>query len=161
MSHFIVTMPAEGLMLSPPESKVMPLPTKATDALAAGGFHDIVTMRGGFVEPCPTPLIPPNPPLTKAFSSSTETVTRASEAVTRFLTLSAKDCGWRWFGGVLTRSRAQSRARPSTAALATASRAAFPWPAPETTSTRGPEPVRCDREADPRRAPRGAALSYT
>ncbi len=37
MSHFIVTMPDDGLMLSPPESKVMPLPTSATDAFGDAG----------------------------------------------------------------------------------------------------------------------------
>ena len=126
MSHFIVTMPVDGLMLRPPESKVMPLPTRATDAVGAAGDHDIVTMRGGLTDPCPTPTMPPNPPLTRAFSSRTETDTLALDAATRFFTVSAKDCGTRWFGGVLTRSRAQSRAAPSTAARATASLAALP-----------------------------------
>ena len=128
MSHFIVTMPVDGLMFRPPESKVMPLPTSATDALGAAGAYDIVTIRGGFTEPWPTPTMPPKPPLTSAFSSSTDTVTFAAEAATRFLTLSANDCGKRKFGGVFTRSRAQSRAAPSTAARATASLAALPWP---------------------------------
>ena len=142
MSHFIVTMPVAGLMLRPPESNVMPFPTRATDAFGSVGDHDMVTIRGGLADPWPTPVIPPKPPLASAFSSSTDTDSRAVDAEARFLTLSAKDCGLRWFGGVLTRSRAQSRARPSASARATASFAAFPCPAPDTTSTRGPEPVR-------------------
>ena len=71
----------------------MPLPTSATDALGEAGAYDIVTMRGRWADPWPTPTMPPNPPLTSALSSSTETVTRALDAVTRFLTASAKDCG--------------------------------------------------------------------
>ncbi len=162
MSHFIVTMPVAGLMFRPPESKVMPLPTSATEAFGAAGAYDMVTIRGGLTEPWPTPTMPPKPPLTSALSSSTDTVTFAGEAVTRFLTLSAKDCGKSTFGGVLTRSRAQSRAAPSTAARATASLAALPWPAPETTMTRGPAPLAAVFEARrpvPRRAPSGADLS--
>ena len=37
MSHFIVPMLFAGLMLSPPESKVMPLPTRARWATAPRG----------------------------------------------------------------------------------------------------------------------------
>ncbi len=37
MSHFIVPMLLAGLMLSPPESKVMPLPTRARWATAPRG----------------------------------------------------------------------------------------------------------------------------
>ncbi len=37
MSHFIVSMPFAGLMQRPPESNVMPLPTKAMDALGRAG----------------------------------------------------------------------------------------------------------------------------
>ena len=37
MSHFIVSIPLAGLMHRPPESKVMPLPTKAMDALGRAG----------------------------------------------------------------------------------------------------------------------------
>ena len=87
MSHFIVTMPVAGLMFRPPESKVMPLPTSATEAFGAAGAYDMVTMRGGFTEPWPTPTMPPKPPLTRALSSSTDTVTLAGEAATRFLTV--------------------------------------------------------------------------
>ena len=39
MSHFIVSMPSEGLSDSPPESKVTPLPTRARwGASAAAGW---------------------------------------------------------------------------------------------------------------------------
>ena len=95
MSHFIVTMPVAGLMFRPPESKVIPLPTRATDALGELGAHDTVTIRGGFTDPWPTPTMPPKPPLTSAFSSSTETVTFAAEAEARFRTASANDAGKR------------------------------------------------------------------
>ena len=37
MSHFIVSIPVAGLMQSPPESKVMPLPTRAIEACAPRG----------------------------------------------------------------------------------------------------------------------------
>ena len=138
MSLFIVTMPEDGLMFRPPESKVMPLPTSATEALAAAGAYDIVTIRGGLTEPCPTPTMPPKPPFTSAFSSSTDTVTFAVDAATRFLTLSANDCGNRSFGGVLTRSRAQSRAAAQHGGARDGVLGGLPWPAPETTMTRGP-----------------------
>ena len=71
----------------------MPLPTSATEAFGVAGAYDMVTMRGGLTEPWPTPTMPPKPPLTSALSSSTDTVTFAAEAATRFLTLSANDCG--------------------------------------------------------------------
>ena len=38
MSHFMVTMPAPGLMEIPPVSKVMPLPTRARSATALFGL---------------------------------------------------------------------------------------------------------------------------
>ena len=106
MSDFIVSMPVAGLRLRPPESNVMPFPTRATDPLAFGGFHVRVTMRGGFTEPWPTPTIPPKPPFSRATSSSTLMVTLALAAVLRALTESANDWGKSLFGGVLTRSRA-------------------------------------------------------
>ena len=37
MSVFIVSIPFAGLIESPPESNTMPLPTKATDAVAPSG----------------------------------------------------------------------------------------------------------------------------
>ena len=89
-------------------------------------------------------------------------MTLALDAEARFFTASAKDWGKSRLGGVLTRSRAQSRALPTTSARRTASRTALPWPAPETTVMRGPadgafplpprRPVRPDSRS-------GAALS--
>ena len=64
-------------MFRPPESKVMPLPTRATEALAFGGCQVRVTMRGGLTEPWPTPTMPPKPPFASAFSSRTLMVTLA------------------------------------------------------------------------------------
>ena len=93
-------------MHRPPESNVMPLPTRAREDLARAGVHDSSTMRGGLTEPWPTPTMPPKPPLASAFSSSTFTETLADEAAARSLTDSANDCGKSRFGGVLTRSRA-------------------------------------------------------
>jgi len=106
MSDFMVSIPAAGLMHRPPESNVMPLPTSASEALALAGFQASSTIRGGLADPWPTPTMPPNPPLARAFSSSTRIATFAGDSEARDFTESAKDCGKSRLGGVLTRSRA-------------------------------------------------------
>src|SRR5665648_683157 len=62
MSSFIVTMPLAGLIDSPPESNVIPLPTIATERLARAGAQLSRTRRGGRTDPCPTATRPPYPP---------------------------------------------------------------------------------------------------
>ncbi len=106
MSDFMVSIEAGGLMHRPPESKVMPLPTSATEPFGFDGDQVRVTSRGGFAEPWPTPTMPPNPPLTSAFSSSTVTLTLLLAERARAVTESANDLGNSWLGGVFTRSRA-------------------------------------------------------
>ena len=59
MSHFIVIMPLPVLIDRPPESKVMPLPTRAMCALARAGRYVSLASRGCRVEPLPTPSRPP------------------------------------------------------------------------------------------------------
>ena len=106
MSDFIVTMPVAGLMHRPPESNVMPLPTKARCGVRrwrGPACSVMVTIRGGWTEPWPTPMMPPHPALARAFSSITATLTVLPAA--RALTDSAKLWGKRTFGAVLTRSR--------------------------------------------------------
>src|SRR5699024_12747749 len=53
--------PAPGLSEIPPVSKVMPLPTRATDFLAFLGFQLKRTRRGPRAEPWPTDKMPPKP----------------------------------------------------------------------------------------------------
>src|SRR5688500_10049000 len=97
-------------------------------------------MRGGLAEPWPTPTMPPKPPLARAFSSRTETLTLPDDAETAALTRSTNACGVRRFGGVLTRSRARSRADPMTAARSTAALRFLPEPCLDTTEIFGPSP---------------------
>ena len=80
MSYFMPTIDDGGLSDSPPESKVMPLPTSATDAAAPSGSHPTRTSRGGRTEPAPTPRMPPKPPSASAASSQTVEVAPASAA---------------------------------------------------------------------------------
>ena len=63
MSYFMPTIEAAGLSERPPVSKVMPLPTSATWRVASAGEYSRRTRRGGRSEPCPTPRMPPYPPL--------------------------------------------------------------------------------------------------
>ena len=59
MSSFMVCIEAPGLIESPPESNVMPLPTSARCVTALAGAYVSVTRRGGLSEPRPTPRMPP------------------------------------------------------------------------------------------------------
>ena len=71
-------MPLAGLRASPPVSNVIPLPTNAyfLDFFFAAtdfdGLYEIWRSRGGFLEPCPTAVIPPNPFVFNCASVSTE-----------------------------------------------------------------------------------------
>ena len=72
MSIFIVSMPVAGLMERPPESNVIPLPTRARNPSASvGGRQVISTNRGGCVEPRLTPRSPPSPASTISSRSQT------------------------------------------------------------------------------------------
>lgn len=83
----------------------MPLPTKASDFSALECVYESFTSRGGASEPTPTPRMPPKPPLVRAFSSSTCTLTPCS--LPTAVATAAKAAGSSSFGGVLTRSRAR------------------------------------------------------
>ena len=55
MSPFISHMRSPGFRLMPPESKVMPLPTRTrVSLLAARGMWRRMTIRGEFALPAPT-----------------------------------------------------------------------------------------------------------
>jgi len=54
MSCFMSPMPAAGLMLIPPVSNVMPLPTKTIFRFAPLGVHEMCTRRGSRALPRPT-----------------------------------------------------------------------------------------------------------
>ncbi len=69
MSDFISLIEAAGLMVRPPESKVMPLPTSARWRVAPLGAYVSSTRRGGALEPAPTPRMPPQPRSASAASS--------------------------------------------------------------------------------------------
>jgi hypothetical protein len=103
------TMPSVGLSESPPESKVMALPTITTGGLrpaAPFGIQEIFTSRGSSAEPRVTPR---NIPMRRPAISrgpSTSTCSPASLASSR--AVSASRVGVRWSGGSFTRSRAQA-----------------------------------------------------
>ena len=59
MSHFMVTIALLGLIDRPPESNVIPLPTRAMCATGREGLYVMVTSRGGRADPFPTPRMPP------------------------------------------------------------------------------------------------------
>ncbi len=70
MSVFMVAMPAAVLIDRPPESNVIPLPTKATvgvSAVAPGGSYSNSTSRGGSTDPRATPIRPPRWPADAAW----------------------------------------------------------------------------------------------
>ena len=104
MSHFIVSMAFGGLSERPPESKVTPLPTRATVFLAPLGEYSRRMSRGGLAEPCPTARIPPNS--SRARASSSQTSTRTGSLRTDSMACWAISSGGSADGGVLTRSRA-------------------------------------------------------
>ena len=108
MSLFIVTMPSVVLMERPPESKVMPLPTSATDPRAPSGSYASSTNRGGCSDPRLTPSRPPSPSARMAFSSST--VARSPAADATSAARSASTGGVSDPPGSFTRSRASATA---------------------------------------------------
>jgi hypothetical protein len=55
MSDFMVSMDFGGFSDSPPESNVMPLPTKTSVLVAPLPLYARRTSRGGRIDPCPTP----------------------------------------------------------------------------------------------------------
>jgi hypothetical protein len=74
MSPFIESMPSLGLMLSPPESNVMPLPMRATDPRGVpAGVQRSSRNRGSMSEPRFTPSRPPISAASMSALSSTVT----------------------------------------------------------------------------------------
>jgi hypothetical protein len=101
------SMPADGLMEMPPESKQTPLPTMTIGfaRFERAPFQRMVTRRLSREEPRPTPSRAFMPSFPIAFSSRTFTSTPSlSSALAR----SANSAGKRTFGGSLTRLRASS-----------------------------------------------------
>ena len=112
MSSFIVGMLAAGLMVRPPESNVMPLPTSARCVVAStdlGGRYSSSTRRGGASDPDPTARMPPQPSSASWASSKTLTLTPTTGFAAATIS-SAKSAGVRSPGGVLTQSRAATTA---------------------------------------------------
>ncbi len=113
MSVFMVSMPAAVLSESPPESKVMPLPTRTTcgtcprTEAAVAGRYSARTSRGGCVDPRETPSRPPRRSAAMRSSSQTSTDTSGTEA-NRSTKKAAKRSGVSELGGSLTRSRARA-----------------------------------------------------
>ena len=147
MSVFIVTMPSRGLMLMPPLSKVMPLPTSTTCERCSprrprGGVQATRTSAGGVADPPPTASRPPNPPAARAAASSTSTSTPGTSRASS-TAVAATHIGFFTDDGVVARSRASQVARQVDTACWTA------W----ATSGSPAEPV---QDEGPDRAGRGA-----
>ena len=136
MSIFIVSMPVAGLMDSPPESKVIPLPTRARNPSASpGGRQVISTNRGGCVEPRLTPRSPPSPASAissrsqTAISSAAPSVPSSPDAIAR--AAAASFSGVNDPPGSLTRSRAKHTAPATVVPSFSASRTSRPRPRTE------------------------------
>ena len=122
MSVFIAIMPSDGLSEMPPESNVMPLPTRTTCGRRSPrevlGAYASSTSRGGLTEPMPTARIPPKPWAASSTSSRTRTVTPLGVAATAW---SASHAGDLVDDGVLVSSLARCTACAVTWARRTAS----------------------------------------
>ncbi len=137
MSPFMSSMPPLPLMEMPPESKVTPLPMKATGASeeSSAPFQRMMTTRASLVEPCATASRARMPSFFMSFSSriSISTPSFSSASVRR-----ANSSGSRTFGGSFT----SSRARITPSATPSAPRNAFLRPAFSGTSrVRRPAPL--------------------
>ena len=102
ISDFIASMPSAGLRARPPVSKVIPFPTKAKRFLALVGEYETCSNRGGLAEPCPTPIIPPYPPLRSAASLKISTFT--PYLLASFFMRKQNESGVKCDGGVLIKS---------------------------------------------------------
>ena len=100
MSVFMVSMAEAGLMLNPPESKVIPLPTNTANARARSGSCQTSSRRGGRSDPAATPSTPPKPP--SASASRSWTTTLRPRAAPRSSTSRAMAAGGLSREGVLT-----------------------------------------------------------
>ena len=105
-------MPAAGLMLMPPVSKVTPLPMNTTGFSSArpsgAPFHCITTMRGGCALPIDTPSSEPKP---SASSSDWPNVSIFNPSSVSFSIRVANSGGLRMLAGSLTRSRVMNTPR--------------------------------------------------
>src|SRR3989338_8425727 len=104
ISHFMSIMASQGLMPSPPESKVMPFPT-STVGLPDDFLYSIMTMRASWALPLFTARSPLHPIFLSADLSKTLTVSLCCLAMLR--AVSARTSEFLSEGGVLTRSRTQ------------------------------------------------------
>src|SRR5512135_1775693 len=120
MSLFISSIELLGLRQRPPESKVTPLPTRASVGPSPPWRYSSTTNAGGASDPAATPSTPPNRSCRIRSSSQTVTSTPATEPERR--------ASWaRWAGGFsaggrFARSRARLIAVPTTSPRRTASR---------------------------------------
>ena len=115
ISHFMSSIPADGLIEMPPVSKVTPLPTKAIGLVSLAALplrplppplgspcHCITTILDSRSLPWPTPNSAPIPSFSIWDSLKTSTSTPSS---VNDLAFSAKVSGYSTLAGSLTRSR--------------------------------------------------------
>jgi hypothetical protein len=125
MSPFMSSMPPPGLMEMPPESKITPLPIRATGASPAGPpFQRMITTRGSRTEPWATASSAPMPSSRIRAGSSTSISTPSFD---RSDARRANSSGKSTFGGSFTRSRARITLSESVRAFSPAR--AAPWSA--------------------------------
>ena len=134
MSLFIAIIPVADLSERPPESKVMPLPTRASLARGRSGSQCSSTSRGGWFEPRLTPRIPPQP--SSARSASSSTLTRRPSRSATSTAISASLIGVSDPPGSLTRSRAKATASAMATPRATAALTLAPAGPTSTTRAR-------------------------
>ena len=118
MSDFISHMPCAGLIETPPVSKVMPLPTRATRLPVPRPRPARRTASPAAAapsEPMPDGEDAAVPPAASAFSSSTSTL-EARPRRAAAATASANAGGRRSLGAVFTQSRVRATARATTVA---------------------------------------------
>ena len=136
MSYFMVSIDLGGLSESPPESKVIPLPTRITRRRAPGPAQRSRMKRGSSRLPRATASRPVRPSLAMRFgahaSASRPRMSRASAA-----TRSARKRGVATDAGSFTRSRARKISCTTAPVAASGAPSCFPSPTSVSACTRG------------------------
>lgn len=114
MSYFISPMDGAGLMEMPPESNVMPFPTRTAVPRAERGRYSATTNAGGRTLPAFTASRPTSFSLRIAGKPSTRTAKPSARPATT--AARASSAGPRSFAGVFPRSRAQDTVSATTCA---------------------------------------------
>src|SRR5829696_6936279 len=129
MSNFMSSMPAEGFMEIPPESKVTALPTRTTGGTWPPLLCSSTIKRGSLDADRPTAASPVNP------SASIPARSRTSRFIPYFSAISPARCAR--YSGVATLDGSLARSRASPAPTATFS----PISAPIRASSNSPSPA--------------------